>query len=333
VQALIATSDPFETPRTQQWNVGVQRQLYSRGVIDIGYAGSKGNDLIQPVDINQAQPADVVAANGAVNRARPFPGWAGINRRQTTAHNDYHGLLVGFRHDAGRAGLLSLAYTLSRARTTATNDRDAVDLPQNPLDLEAEWAVARTDRTHVFTANYVYELPFFKDSKGLLKAALGGWQVSGITQIWSGPPISRVVNGTTNGARRGIRVNQIGDPLADLPADVPGGVYWFNPAAFAPPADGTYGDTGRAIFRLPGVNQWDITLSKNWYPGDKLRVQFRADFINAFNHTQLDPVNIQNVCTVAVAATSCAASTGSFGQITGTRAPREIELGLKFYWN
>jgi len=333
VQALIATSDPFHTPRTQQWNIGVQRQLYSRGVIDIGYAGSKGTDLIQPVDINQAQPADVVAAGGAVNRARPFAGWAGINRRQTTAHNDYHGLLVGFRHDAGRAGLLSLAYTLSRARTTATNDRDAVDLPQNPLDLEAEWAVARTDRTHVFTANYVYELPFFKDSKGLVKAALQGWQVSGITQIWSGPPISRVVNGTTNGGRRGIRVNQVGDPLAGLPADVPGGVYWFNPAAFAPPADGAYGDTGRAIFRLPGVHQWDITFSKNWYPADKVRMQFRADFINAFNHTQLDPVAIQNTCTVAVAATSCAASTGSFGQITNTRSPREVQLGLKLYWN
>jgi len=142
-----------------------------------------------------------------------------------------------------------------------------------------------------------------------------------------------VVNGTTNGSRRGIRVNQVSDPLADLPADVPGGVYWFNPAAFAPPADGTYGATGRAIFRLPGVNQWDITLSKNWYPSDKLRMQFRADFINAFNHTQLDPVNIQNVCSVPVAATSCAASTGSFGQITNTRSPREVQLGLKFYWN
>jgi hypothetical protein len=179
----------------------------------------------------------------------------------------------------------------------------------------------------------VYELPFFKESKGLLKAALGGWQVSGITQLWSGPPISRVVNGTTNGARRGIRVDQVSDPFANLPADVPGGVYWFNPAAFAPPADGNYGTTGRAIFRLPGVNQWDITLSKNWYPGDKLRMQFRADFINAFNHTQFDPAAIQNVCTVAVSATSCAASTGSFGQITNTRSPREIQLGVKFYWN
>ena len=331
--SLIATSDPFDIPRTMQWNIGLQRQLYKRGMIDVGYVGTKGDNLIQPVDINQAQPADVVAANGNVNLARPFPGYTVINMRQTTAHNQYHGLLVSFRHDHGRAGLLNLSYTLSRSRTSATNDRDAIDFPQNPLDLEAEYALSRTDRTHVFTANYVYELPFFRNADGAAKFALGGWQVSGITQIWSGPPISRVVNGTTNGGRRGIRVDQIGDPLSNLPADTPGGVYWFNPGAFAPPADGQYGDTGRAIFRLPGVHQWDITLSKNFYPSAKTRVQFRADLINAFNHTQLSPDNIQNVCTVAVTATSCAASTGNFGKITGTRAPREIQLGLRFTWN
>jgi hypothetical protein len=329
---LIAISDPFDMPRTQQWNVGVQRELYRRGVIDVSYAGSKGDHLIQPVDINQPQPPDVVAT-GALNLARPYPGYGTINVRQTTAHSLYHGLLVSFRHDGGRAGLFNVSYTLSRAKTSATNDRDAVDFPQNPLDLEAEYALARTDRTHVFTASYVYELPFFRDSGGLARALLGGWQVSGITQFWSGPPISRVVNGTTNGSRRGVRVNQVGDPLADLPADAPGGVYWFDPAAFAPPADGTYGNTGRAIFRLPGVNQWDITLSKNWYPTKATRLQFRADFINAFNHTQLDPTAIQNVCTVAVTDATCAGSSGNFGRITGTRAPREIQLGLRLSWN
>jgi hypothetical protein len=331
--ALIASSDPFVTPRTQQWNVGVQRKLYARGVIDVGYAGSAGDNLIQPVDINAPLPADVVRTGGVLNLARPYQGYAGITMRQTTARARYHGLLVGFRHDAGRAGLLSIAYTLSQTKTDATNDRDAVDLPQDRSNLAAEYALARTDRTHVFTANYVYELPFFKDATGLAKHVLGGWQLSGITQFWSGPPISRVVNGTTNGSRRGIRVNQVSDPFASLPADTLGGVYWFNPAAFGPPADGQFGNTGRAIFRLPGVNQWDLTLSKNWYLGKTTRLQFRADMINAFNHTQLDPGSIQNVCTVATTATDCSTSTGNFGKITGTRAAREIQLGVRLFWN
>jgi hypothetical protein len=203
-------------------------------------------------------------------------------------------------------------------------------VPQNPLDLEAEYAIARTDRTHVLTFNYVYELPFFRDDSGLMHAVLGGWQVAGITQMWSGPPISRVVNGSTNGGRRGIRVDQTGDPFDNLPSDVAGGVYWFNPAAFAAPADGNYGNTGRAILRLPGVHQWDITLSKNWYAPQGIRVQFRADFINAFNQTQFDPATIQNVCTAGADLTCTTA--GRFGQLTGTRAPREIQLGLRFAW-
>jgi hypothetical protein len=329
VQSLIATSDPFETPRTQQWNFGVQRELYPRGVVDVGYVGSAGDNLIQPVDINFPQLQDVIAAGGVVNLARPYVGYGTINLRQTTARSRYNGLLVGFRHDQGRAGLLNVAYTLSRTKTDATNDRDAIDVPQNPLDLDAEYAVARTDRTHVLTFNYVYELPFFRDP-GPMNLVLGGWQVAGITQMWSGPPISRVVNGTTNGGRRGIRVDQLSDPFENLPANVAGGVYWFNPAAFASPRDGAYGNTGRAIFRLPGVHQWDITLSKNWYAPHGLRFQFRADFINAFNTTQFDPTTIQNVCTAGADLTCTTA--GRFGQLTGTRAPREIQLGFRVAW-
>jgi hypothetical protein len=329
VQSLIATSDPFELPRIQQWNLGVQRQLYRRGVIDVGYVGSAGDNLIQPVDINQPQLTDVIRT-GVVNLARPYQGYGVINRRQTTARSRYHGLLTSFRHDQGRGGLLSVAYTLSRTMTDATNDRDAIDLPQNPLDLEAEYAIARTDRTHVLGVTYVYELPFFREGPAALKHTLGGWQVAGITQIASGPPISRVVNGSTNGGRRGIRVNQVSDPRENLPADVAGGVYWFNPAAFAAPPDGSYGNTGRAIFRLPGVHQWDVTLSKNWYTPGGLRFQFRADFINAFNITQYDPATIQNTCTAA--ADLACTTTGRFGQLTGTRAPREIQLGVRVAW-
>ena len=105
----------------------------------------------------------------------------------------------------GAAGSLTLNYTLSRNRTDSTNDRDAIDIPQNPLDLAVEYADARTDRRHIFTANYVYMLPFFKDSSNaLLKAVLGGWQIAGITSINSGQPVSRISE-STNGFLRGGR--------------------------------------------------------------------------------------------------------------------------------
>ena len=90
----------------------------------------------------------------------------------------------------------------------------------------------------------------------------------------------------------------------------------------------------RAEWRQPGRNQTDLSVSKNWSFNGTQRVQFRADLINAFNHTQwlADPnVNgLDNTCNISLA--TCNPANDTFGQILNARAPREIQLGLKFYW-
>jgi hypothetical protein len=330
VLALIGNGDDFKTPRTQEWNVGVQQQLYARGAVEVSYVGSHGDHLIRPIDINYPNPADVLRL-GSVNLARPYQGYGAITQRETTARSNYWGLLSSFRHNGGAAGSLTLNYTLSRNQTDASNDRDAIDIPQDPLNLAAEYADARTDRRHIFTANYVYEIPFLKDSPNtLLKAVLGGWQIAGLTAINSGQPIPRISE-NTNGFLRGGRPNIVGDPAA---GDQTANLYWFNPNAYAPAADGTYGNSRRAEFRQPGRNQTDLSLSKNWTFNRTQRLQFRADAINAFNHTQwlADPQanGLDNTCTISL--TTCNPSNDTFGQILNTRAPREIQLGFKFYW-
>jgi hypothetical protein len=330
VLALIGNGDDFKTPRTQQWNIGLQRQLYARGAIDVSYAGAHGDHLIRPIDINYPQPADVLRL-GSVNLARPYLGYGAITLRTTTARSNYWGILSSFRHDAGAAGSLTLNYTLSRNQTDSSNDRDAVDVPQNPLNLDVEYADARTDRRHIFTANYVYNLPFLKDSSNAAaKAVLAGWQISGITTINSGQPMSRI-SANTNGFLRGNRPNLVGDPDA---GNQTANLFWFNPNAYAPAADGTFGTAGRAEFRQPGRNQTDLSIAKNWTFNRTARFQFRADMINAFNHTQwqADPnVNgLDNTCTTSL--TTCNAVGDTFGQILNSRAPREIQLGFKFYW-
>ena len=330
VLALIGNGDDFKTPRTQEWNAGVQQQLYGRGAIEVSYVGAHGDHLIRPIDINYPNPADVLRL-GSVNLARPYLGYGAITLRTTTARSNYWGILSSFKHNGGAAGSLTLNYTLSRNRTDATNDRDAVDIPQDPNNLAVEYADARTDRRHIFTANYVYEIPFLKDSSNtLLKAVLGGWQIAGITSINSGQPVSRI-SASTNGFLRGARPNIIGDPGA---GNQSANLYWFNPNAYAPAADGTYGNSVRAEWRQPGRNQTDLSLSKNWTFNRTQRLQFRADAVNAFNHTQwlADPnvAGLDNTCTISL--TTCNPSTDTFGQILATRAPREIQLGLKFYW-
>jgi hypothetical protein len=113
-----------------------------------------------------------------------------------------------------------------------------------------------------------------------------------------------------------------------------GSRWLFNPLSFAPPADGKFGNSGRAPFRQAGRHQWDITLSKNFYVASDTCLQFRADFVNAFNQTQwlANPTadGIDNRCTTST--TSCTISTDRLGQVLNARAPREIQLGLKLDW-
>ncbi len=327
---LIGNGDDFKTPRIQQWNIGMTRQVYPRGAVDVGYVGTHGDHLIRPIDINYPNPADVLRL-GSVNLARPYLGYGSITLRETTARSNYWGILTSFRHDGGAAGSLTLNYTLSRNQTDASNDRDAIDIPQDPNNLAVEYADARTDRRHIFTANYVYVLPFFRDSSNeVLKSVLGGWEISGITTINSGQPIPRISQ-NTNGFLRGGRPNIVGDPAA---GEQTAERYWFNPGAYAPSADGTYGNSVRSEFRQPGRNQTDLSLSKNFALGGARRFQFRADMINAFNHTQwlADPQanGLDNTCTISL--TTCNPSNDTFGQVLNTRAPREIQLGFKFYW-
>jgi hypothetical protein len=334
VRTIQATGTDFDNPRTMQWNVGVTRKVFTNAVVEIGYVGSRGDNLIRPTNSNFPQPADVVALQntvaGAVNPARPFRSYGNITMRETTAKSRYQGLLTSFKWNVGTDASVNVNYTLSRNQTDASNDRDAVDIPQNPADLAAEYADARTDRRHILSASYVYELPFFRSSSNqALKAALAGWQVAGITYANSGQPMTRIAVDANN-SRRGTFADQVSDPGTGSQS----GLFWFNPLAYAPPADGTFGNSGRSPFRQPGFYKWDITLSKNFQPTSAVRVQFRADLINAFNQINWasDPVvtGLDNTCTTSV--TTCQVASDRFGQLIAARAPREIQLGLKVYW-
>jgi hypothetical protein len=282
--------------------------------------------LIRFVDINRPQPADLAARGLPANLVRPFLGYNAIVMRETTAKSRYHGFLVSFRHEAGRAGWATVNYTLSRSKADATYDNSPVDDPQNPLDKDAEFASAGTDRTHIFNVSYVYQLPLAPEGTARWRRALlGGWQIAGITRIESGPAARvQVANCNYQGScfPAALRPNQVGDPAAGEQSEL----LWFNPAAFVPSPAGEYGDAPVGPFRLPGRHQWDIALSRHVSLGDTRRLQFRADLINAFNQTQYLDVNTSCVGTAACDPRS------RFGQVRTTRPPREIQLGVRLHW-
>jgi hypothetical protein len=320
----LATSDRFVAPRWQHWNIGLQRRLYSRGVIDAGYVGSRGDHLIRYMNINKPSLAAFAAQPDQPNLARPFQGYGAIIMRETTARSQYHGFLASFRHEAGRAGSVTLNYTFSRNEADATYDNSPLDDPQDPSDIAAEFAEAGTDRLHIFNAIWMYELPFARSgTPGWRQTLMAGWQIAGITRIESGPA-ARVQAGNCNydgwcfpGL---LRPDQVGDPSAGNQ-----GTTWFDPAAFVPSPAGEYGDAPVAPFRLPGRHQWDVAVSKHFTIRRTMRLQVRADLINAFNQTQFLDVNTQ-----CVGTTSC--DPRAFGQVTTARPPREIQLGIRFDW-
>lgn len=325
IRALIASAPDFKTPEIQQWSVGIQREIFKNAVLDLSYVGTKGDHLIRQLNINQPQPADVVRVGTAnVNTVRPFLGYGNINYRETSGISRYHGLLSSFTYRFSTKFSLTAAYTFSRNIADATNDRDAIDEPQNPLNKRIERAEARTSRPHVFSASYVYELPFFShNDNGFVRAVLGGWQISGITTIASGQPIPRITADSLTFSR-GSRAQFIGDPNSGLAGTLdPSGLpYIFDPTALANPALGTYGNSSRAFTRLPGQNQTNLSASKNvYFNRDKGRyLQLRAESFNVFNHTQFTGIG------------AAFATPSTLGRPTATRLPREFQFGLKLYF-
>ncbi|MBA2731924.1 MAG: carboxypeptidase regulatory-like domain-containing protein [Acidobacteria bacterium] len=325
IRALIANAPDFTTPEVQQWSLGIQRELFKNAVLDVSYVGTKGDHLIRQLNINQPQPADVVRVGTAnVNTVRPFIGYGNINYRETSGRSRYHGLLSSFTYRFSTKFSLTAAYTFSKNLADATNDRDAIDEPQNPLNKAAEYAEARTSRPHVFSASYVYELPFFsKSSNAALRHLLGGWQISGITTIASGQPIPRITADSLTFSR-GSRADIVGDPQSGLAGtpDPTGLPYIFDPNAFANPAAGTYGNSPRAFLRLPGQNQTNLSAAKNiYFNREKGRyLQLRAESFNVFNHTQFTGIG------------AAFATPSTFGRPTSTRLPREFQFGLKLYF-
>jgi hypothetical protein len=326
IRDLIASSADFETPMIQQWSLGAQHEVFRNAIVEISYVGTKGDHLIRPLDINQAQPADTLAVGLAnINTVRPFLGYRRITWRETSGISRYHGMLSSFNYRFGNGVSITTSYTFSKNMTDATNDRDAVDFPQNPLNYRPEYAEARTSRPHVFAASYVYEFPWFtKSSNGWKRGILGGWQIAGITDIASGQPVARVGNASAmpvGGALIGFYPNVVSDPnsgLAGTIDPVSGLPFIFDPTAFAVPANGTYGNAPRAFSRLFGRNQTNLTLTKNVYFDAERRVklQLRAESYNVFNHTQFTGAGVQ-------------INTSTFGRPTGARLPREFQFGAK----
>ncbi len=349
VLAPRGTQVPSLTPYTQQWSLNIQRQLPTGAVLEVGYFGSKGTHLLGVVDMNQPLPGAALAAglhlpNGntvftsadwpRINAIRPFKGFNAFSSIQSAFDSNYHSLQMHFRKNFRSAGLVGIAYTYSKVLTDNGSDRS--NAPQNSYNWHAgEYGLAPFDRRQVMTANYVYTLPFFKRGHGLLPTTLGGWQVTGIVSAYTGQPNTVTTSGVDpaglgigNGGPASARPDQVCDPNQSAPGTYGGsaqsaaqGLSWFKTSCFAQVPQGTVrpGNAGRYTVLGPGFFNTDASVMKNFnLMGDgKVKLQMRGETFNTLNW-----VNPSGFASLNSTATN-------FGQISGFRAARRMQIGAK----
>ena len=345
---LHATQIPALVPYVQQWTLDVQRELPKGVVLDVGYVGSKGTHLQGIVDVNQVAPGVALAAglhtaNGntiftsadepRINAVRPYLGFNAINTIETAFDSNYNALQVTAQKSFGTAGLLAAAYTWSKNLTDNASDRS--NAPQNSYNWhEGEYGPATLDRSQVLTLNYVYTLPFFKDNRGALGYALGGWELSGIGSFYTGSPFT-VTTSNVDPAGLGLLGSSSASSRPDMVCTSPnanapqqytgftgaGQPTWFNKACFAAVPQGAVrpGNAGRGTVRGPGFKNLDVALMKNFNftKREGFKLQLRGEAYNALNL-----VNPNGFASTNITSTS-------FGEISTFREARVIQIGAK----
>jgi Carboxypeptidase regulatory-like domain len=327
----------FKHPTAYMWSVGVQREVPFGVVVDVTYLGRRGLYLQRERNINQLAPG-TVQANPTVQIAalRPYKGYGAIRLSENAGRSIYHSLQISADRRYSNGLKLGAAYTLGKSEDNGSDKRNVV---WNTYDDSGFWGPSNYDRRHVLNFYYIYDLPFWRGQETLLKSLLGGWQISGATFFRTGTPFSVLrtndIAGVGDGAF-GQPYNLVGDPKVSDPKFSNGSDnnFWFNPAAFAAPAPGTFGNAPRNLLRNPGQQQWDIAFFKNFALGGTQKLQFRAEIFNFPNHANLGGTGAQlGAQTNQLSGNLGYAdpSSASFGRLTTkTNDRRDIQLSLRY---
>ncbi len=300
------------TAYMNQWSFSMERALWRNAGMEVQYLGSHSLHLDRSYYNNQPLPGP-----GNVDARRPNQLFRQIRTIQNDEIANYEGLSVVLRqrYVAGLTSLISYTWSHTLDITTDSNGGGA---PMNPYSWRTDYGNANWDLRHRFVASYTYELPFLRKTGGPVRWVLGDWQVNGITIVQSGFPFNITVPGdpANIGLSGSQRPNIVGTPTENC-----GRGHLTNcidPTAFAVPANFTFGNAGRNIFRGPGLVDFDFSLFKNFTIREKARFQIRGEFFNIFNQP-----SFSNPGTTLGSAT--------FGVISGTsNNQRQVQVAAKF---
>lgn len=331
-------SKAFKNPEAWAWNTTVQRELPSNTLVSAAYVARRGLHQQREADINQPTLATVLANPGVnLDALRPYKGYNSIRESDNVASSLYNSLQLSVNKRFSNNFLFGAAYTLSKMSDNGSAQRDIIP---NTYDASNLWSTSALDVRHVLAINYLYELPFLRNSHNIAGKALGGWQISGITQFQTGTPCTVVSNNdyagvgqdgnwdSCGGAGQFWAIN--GDPKI-VHQFAAGGAkdpaQWFavtNPDGspiFTAPAKGTFVMQPNIRDRIhnPGFQNWNIGLYKKFAINERAGFQFRAEAFNAFNHPNWNGADYNP-------------TSSTFGKVTAKSNERNLQLSLRLYF-
>ncbi len=325
------------TDYVQQILVSVQHELGGGILLDTSYVNTRGRNLNFATDIDQA-PISALGCTG-YNCGNPNPVFNSIAAQNYTGYSNYNALQLRVEKRMSYGLNFQVNYAWSKSLDTGTGNGhgSGIDIYQNAYSPSANYGLSDFNATHTLVGQIVYELPFGKGRQfamhGPLNQIAGGWRVSSLFQWHSGVPFTPVIQGSVaDGIDPGLAPSLsagstlypeiVGDPHVSNPTIH----QWFNPAAFANPAFGTFGNTGRNTLIGPGFTNVDLSLAKEFPIYERIRLEIRADAFNAFNHINYanPDANVGYTSGGTLADTTAGTITGPAG---GNGNLRIIQLG------
>ena len=299
-------------PESHMWTLSVQRQLPGSMVAQVAYVGNVGRNQLTRTYVNTLDP---------VTRRRPLTAFGQIDEKRFDGNTNFNGLQSSLTKSYAKGWLFQAQYMWGHAISDNAGSGEGGQI-QDVTCRACDRGDADYDIRHTFTSNAVYQLPFARTRW------YGGWDASGLVTARTGSPFSVTIARTAATVPSGQTQTQRADYVGgDVYAPNKGPGLWLNPAAFALPANGVYGNSGRNRFRGPGLWQADLGLSKKFRVTERLNLDFRTEVFNLFNRAQYgNPVNVRNNSTFgSILVTANDGATG-----TGTSRQLQFMLRLNF---
>jgi hypothetical protein len=301
---------------TQNWNFTLEHQLGKDMAISVAYVGNHGVNIMGSRQFNPAilAPGATVANE---NQRRLYPGLGAVELASSYVYDEFNSLQISFTKRLNKGFTVLSNFVWSKAIDNTSSAAEGNAGPPNPFNFRSARGPADFDQAARFNLSAAYALPDW-NIHGIADVLLNHWNVNVISTLQSGPPFT-VVSGTDRS------LSGVGNDYADLvgnPARVSGAnplFQYFNTAAFAPAASGTFGNAGRGILRGPGFFDVDASLFKEFHFTERFKLQFRAEVFNLENRA-----NFQNP--------TASVSSGTFGRITSAYDPRVLQFALKLFF-